>query len=103
MARKDWYHVSSHGAVLFCMAVREWCSAEELADTLGLSRRRVWSVIRDLRRAEMVRVSRNGRRSCFAVNLDAPLLHPAVNGYKLRDVMGGLAAEAGRVAARGDG
>ncbi len=88
MGTDDWYHVSTHGAILFCIAARQSCTAKELAHELSLSNRQVWGIIRDLRRSGMLRVRKEGRRHHYVVNLDAPLLHPVVEGYSLRHIMG---------------
>ena len=55
---------------------------------MTLTRRTVWGVIGDLRRAEMLHVRKEGRRHHYTVDLDAPLLHPTLNGYKLRIILG---------------
>ena len=92
----EWYHVSSHGAVLFCIAADPDCTINDLADAMCLTRRTVWGIIGDLRRAGMVHVRKNGRRHHYTVNLDAPFLHPVITGYTLRDVMGALVDQANR-------
>ncbi len=51
---------------------------------------------RDLRRAEMLRVRKEGRRHHYTVNLDAPFKHPVVNGVSLRVILGELVARASR-------
>ncbi len=86
-----WYLVSSHGAVLFFIAVRPGATIKDIAEAMSLTRRTVWGVIGDLRRAGMVNVRREGRRHHYTVNLDAPFRHPVLNGILLRDVLGALA------------
>jgi DNA-binding transcriptional ArsR family regulator len=90
MPRNNWYHVSSHGAVLFCIATREDCTINDLAEMMSLSRRQVRGVVGDLRRAGMVHVRKNGRRHHYSVNLGAPLRHPVLKGYTLRPVLSAL-------------
>ncbi len=99
----NWYLVSSHGAILFYIAVSPDCTINEIADAMSLTRRTVWGVIGDLRRAGMLRVRKEGRRHHYTVNLDAPFKHPVVNGVSLRLILGELVARASRgdlVAAR---
>ncbi|TEU01434.1 MAG: MarR family transcriptional regulator, partial [Dehalococcoidia bacterium] len=41
----NWYLVSSHGAILFYIAVSPDCTISEIADAMSLTRRTVWGVI----------------------------------------------------------
>ena len=83
-----WHHVSSHGTVLFCIAANQACTINDLSETLFLTRRTVWGIVGDLRRAGMLRVRKNGRRHHYSVNLDAPFRHPVLKGITLRHVLG---------------
>ena len=85
-----WYLVSSHGAILFYIAVNPECTIKEIAEAMSLTRRTVWGVIGDLRRAEMLQIRKEGRRHHYTVNLDAPFKHPVLNGFSLRLVLGQL-------------
>jgi DNA-binding transcriptional ArsR family regulator len=96
MRRNNWYHVSSHGAVLFSIAAHEDCTINDLAETMSLSRRQIRGVVGDLRRAGMVHVRKDGRRHHYSVNLEAPLRHPALKGYTLRPVLGAFIERARR-------
>ena len=91
MRQNDWYLVSSHGAVLFCIAAHEGCTVKDLADRLCITRRTVWGVIGDLRRAGMLEIRKNGRVHHYSVNLDAPFAHPTLEGYTLRPILTDLA------------
>jgi DNA-binding transcriptional ArsR family regulator len=85
-----WYLVSSHGAILFYIAVRPECTIKEIAEAMSLTRRTVWGVIGDLRRAGMLHIRKDGRRHHYTVNLDAPFKHPTINGFSLRLILGQL-------------
>ncbi len=85
-----WYLVSSHGSVLFYVAVHPDCTIREIADSMSLTQRTVWGLIGDLRRASMLDVRREGRRHHYTVNLDAQFKHPTMNGLPLRVIMGRL-------------
>jgi len=91
-----WYLVSSHGAILFYIAVRPECTIKEIAEAMSLTRRTVWGVIGDLRRAGMLHIRKEGRRHHYTVNLDAPFKHPVLNGFSLRLVLGQLMEQASR-------
>ena len=91
-----WYLVSSHGAILFFVAVNPDCTIKEIAEEMSLTRRTVWGVIGDLRRAGMLHVRKEGRRHHYTVNLDAPFKHPVLNGFSLRIFLGELVKQASR-------
>ncbi len=82
-----WYLVSSHGSILFYIAVHPECTIREVAEEMSLTQRTVWGLIGDLRRAGMLHVRREGRRHHYTVNLDAPFKHPIVKGLTLRVVL----------------
>jgi DNA-binding transcriptional ArsR family regulator len=83
-----WYLVSSHGSILFYIAVHPECTIREVADGMSLTQRTVWGLIGDLRRAGMLAIRREGRRHHYTVNLDAPFKHPTIQGLTLRSVLG---------------
>jgi hypothetical protein len=87
-----WYLVSSHGAVLFYIAVHPNCTIKQIAEAMSLTQRTVWGLIGDLRRASMLEVQRQGRRHHYTVNLDADFRHPIIKGYSLRVILGELVA-----------
>ncbi len=91
-----WYLVSSHGSVLFYIAVNPDCTIAEIAEAMALTRRTVWGLIGDLRRAKMLRIRKEGRRHHYSVDLDAPFKHPVLDGYTLRVVLGELVEHAAR-------
>ncbi len=91
-----WYLVSSHGSVLFYVAVHPDCTIREIADDMSLTQRTVWGLIGDLRRAGMLRIRREGRRHHYTVDLDADFKHPTLKGLPLRAVLGELVEEHAR-------
>ena len=91
-----WQHVSSHGTVLFCIAANRDCTIKDLSKSLFLTRRTVWGIVGDLRRAGMLHIRKNGRRHHYSVNLDAQFRHPVLKGITLRHVLGDLVKMARR-------
>ena len=89
----QWFLSSSHGNLLFHVAANPECTIKDIADAMCLTRRTVWGVIGDLRRAGMLRVRKNGRRHHYTVNLDALFLHPTVRGFTLRHVLSQVAEQ----------
>jgi hypothetical protein len=86
-----WYIWSSHGTVLFYIALHPDCTVPQIADDLCLTQRTIWGVIGDLRRAGMLLVNRVGRRHHYRVNMDAPFRHPTIRGIPLRTLLGEIA------------
>ncbi len=87
---QQWIITSSRGTVLFHIAANPECTTDDIADALCLTRRTVWGAISDLRRAGMVYVKKSGRRHHYTINLDAPFVHPTIEGYSLRRVLAQL-------------
>ena len=96
MGKQDWYHVSSHGAVIYCIAADPDCTTKEIAEALCVTTRTVWGIIGDLRRAGMLRVRKEGRRHHYTVNPDAPLRHPTLKRFTLGAILGDIATQAAR-------
>jgi DNA-binding IclR family transcriptional regulator len=94
-----WYLCSSHGAVLIYVASQPDCTIKGIAEAMSLTRRTVWGLIGDLRRAGMLHVRKEGRRHHYRVNLDAPFKHPVLNGLSLRMFLGELVEQSSREAA----
>ncbi len=94
--KNDWYLVSSQGAILFYIVAQPDCTIKDIAEAMCLTRRTVWGVVGDLRRAGMLHVRKNGRRHHYSVNLDAPFRHPVIDGITLRQVLGPLTRQARR-------
>ena len=90
----NWYLVSSHGSILFYVAVNPNCTIKEIAEAMSLTKRTVWGVIGDLRRADMLDVRKDGRRHHYSVDLDGPFKHPVLNGFSLRVILSELVKRA---------
>ena len=88
MANSHWYLVSSHGSVLFFIAAHPDCTVGDITDGMSLTRRTVWGIVGDLRRADMLGIRRAGRNHHYRVNPDGPFLHPTIEGVRLRSVFG---------------
>ena len=93
MNRNHWYLVSSHGSILFYVAANPDCTVDEIMDGMSLTRRTVWGIIGDLRRAGMLSVRRNGRQHHYSVDLDGPFLHPTIGDMPLRMILGQMMEE----------
>jgi hypothetical protein len=85
-----WYIWSSHGTVLFYVALNPDCTIAEMAEGLCLTQRTIWGVVGDLRRAGMLHITREGRRHRYSVKLDATFRHPTIQSVPLRTLFGRL-------------
>lgn len=83
-----WYLVSSHGSVLFFIAANPDCMITDIADGMSLTRRTVWGIVGDLRRAGMLVVERSGRHHQYRVDPNGPFAHPTIKGVRLHSVLG---------------
>ena len=83
MPKGDWYLVTSHGAVLFYVALHPGCTADEVAEVMPVSRLRVMRILSHLSQEEMVRVRRRGQRSYYTANSSVRLRHPKLTKYRL--------------------
>lgn len=88
--RPDWYLMSSHGAVLLFIVTHPECTICEIADAMCLTQGTISNLIGDLRQAGMLRVSRDGRRNNYTVNLDAVFRLPGQRAFPLRVLVGDL-------------
>ena len=88
--------LSAQGRVLFYKAVCPDSPVHEIATSLDLKERAVWGLVRELRHSSMIHLRKKGRRHYYAINLEAPLLHPTIRGLTLRPILGEIAARTKR-------
>ena len=83
-ATVDWSLLSAQGHVLFYIAICPGSTIKEIACAVGRTERQI---IQTLTRSGMLRLQKKGRRHHYRVDLDAPLLHPTIEGLILRPIM----------------
>ncbi len=86
----EWYLVSSRGSILFYIAANPGCTVAQIADATSLTRRGVWGIATDLKRAGMITTKTVGRRNHFTVDMGASFLHPTLPEFPLRVILGEL-------------
>ena len=91
-----WSLLSAQGRILFYVAACPDAPVDEIARNLGLTERAVWGVVRGLRQRGMIHLRKKGRRHFYAINLEAPFLHPTIRGLTLRPILGSVASLAKR-------
>jgi DNA-binding IclR family transcriptional regulator len=92
---QNWSLLSSHGMVLFMLALRPESTLRELAQQVRLTERTVHSIVQDLAAADMVRTTKRGRRNSYVVNPDAHAVHPLFAHLKVGAFLRALSAQAG--------
>ncbi len=83
----EWTLLTSHGHVLIYLAAEADATIREITEALGISERRVSTIIHDLEAAGMLFVTKIGRRKHYEVNQEATFRHPVLSHVKLREVL----------------
>src|SRR2546422_1688643 len=91
--RGNWSLLSAQGRVLLMLPV-VGIPRSMRSRNLDLTEQAIWGVVRDLRQHGLIHLRKRGRRHHYAINLDAPFLHPTIVGLTLRPVLGAIAARA---------
>jgi DNA-binding transcriptional ArsR family regulator len=76
--------VTSHGLTLLYVAANPDATIRQIADALELTERRVTDIVRELAQAELVIISREGRRNRYSLNHEARFRHPLVADIPFR-------------------
>ncbi len=92
----EWCLVSSRGAILFYIAVNPGCTVAGIADAISLTRRSIWGIVSDLKRAGMITAKTVARRHHLTVNMEASFLHPTLPEFPLRVILGKLVSLSNR-------
>jgi hypothetical protein len=83
--QSNWTLISTHGLVLFHIAVHGDSTMRQIADSLDITERRVAQIIKDLQDAGMLCSVRNGRRNSYVVNLDGAFRSPPFQNTRIGD------------------
>ena len=75
--------MDTHGIVLFYIAATPDSTLREISEVLGFTERRISQVVKDLAEAEMLRITKVGRRNSYAVKPDATFRHPTLSHITL--------------------
>lgn len=91
MPRLSWAFVSYHALIAAYLTLRPHSTVRSISDQLGISERRVAGIIRELREAGYLTVTKDGARNRYAVTLDAPMRWPLFAAYPISRVIEPLA------------
>jgi len=74
-----WTLTASHGIVLFYLAARPESTIREMSEELDLTQRRIAQIVHDLAEANLIKVTRSGRRNLYRVNPEGHFRHPTLS------------------------
>ena len=82
-----WRVFSSHGTALFYIAQQPGCTAADLAAALVVSERTAWAIIGHLKRADLIRVRKDGNHHRYWINGHARFPDPVLSHTTLRPLV----------------
>ena len=83
----EWTFLSNHAHVLVCLARDPEARLRDIAADVGITERRVSSIVADLEAEGVVRINRVGRRNTYTVNKRARLRHPLESHQSVGDLL----------------
>jgi hypothetical protein len=86
-ATRPWTIFSNHGIVLLHVAANPNITLRQLSDTLSITERQVFRILKDLAVADMIQVKRQGRCNCYVINPEAHLRHPTLSHIPLQRII----------------
>lgn len=89
----SWRLFCSHGTVLFFIASHPGCTMREIAEALSLTQRTVWGLIGDLRRADLLLVTRRGRHHHYSVNPAGRFPDPIISHLTLGQALEAISCD----------
>jgi DeoR/GlpR family transcriptional regulator of sugar metabolism len=92
-SRPGWTFLSNHGHVLACIAMDPEARVREIADRVGITERAVQRILGDLDEAGVITRTRNGRRSRYSIDADAPLRHEVESHHTVGQLLALLAGD----------
>ena len=82
-----WALLSKHGTVVVSLALTPNLTGRQLAEQMGLTERTLFTIIRDLVGADILRVKKVGRLNTYIVNENARVPNPRFAHLRLRDFL----------------
>lgn len=83
----EWNFLSNHAHVLVCLARDSEARLRDIALDVGITERRVSSIVTDLEAEGVIRISRVGRRNTYSINRRARLRHPLESHQTVGDLL----------------
>lgn len=89
-APSSWTFVTTHTLVLLCIAENSEARMTDIAQKVGITERRVQTIVADLVDAGYLTRTRRGRRNHYEIDPSRPLRHLATEHQRLGDLLGML-------------
>ena len=83
----EWTFLSNHAHVLVCLARDPESRLRDIAVDVGITERRVSSIVTDLEAEGMIKISRVGRRNTYSIIRRARLRHPLESHHTVGDLL----------------
>ena len=83
----SWTLVTSHGLVLLYLAAYSDSTMRAVSEALGLTERRVVDIIKDLEKADLLKVTHQSRGNHYSLNPDARFRHPVISRMPFADFL----------------
>jgi predicted transcriptional regulator len=74
----DWAFLSKHSYALLCIARDPDSRLRDVADTLGITERAAYSLVKQLVEGGYLKKTKRGSRNRYEVQREAPMRHPLV-------------------------
>jgi MarR family len=84
---ESWSFLTNHARVLLCIAHDPGARLRDIAASLGITDRSVYSIVTDLTAAGYVIKHRDGRRSLYQIQAHLPLPEPASKEPAIGEVL----------------
>lgn len=86
-ADSNWTFLSNHGHVLLCIARDSNVRVREIAQAVGITERAVQRILGELEAAQVIKRTRQGRRTQYEINQSLPLRHPIEAQHSVGELM----------------
>ncbi len=83
----NWTFFTNHTHVLLCLLTQPEARLRDIALRVGITERAVQRIVAELEEAEIVVVSKEGRRNRYEFQLDKPLRHPVEQHIRLWELV----------------
>lgn len=83
----EWTFLSNHAHVLVCLARNSEARLRDIAVDVGITERRVSSIVTDLEGEGVIKINRVGRRNTYRINRRARLRHPLESHQTVGDLL----------------
>lgn len=85
--KPDFTFLTNYSHVLICLARDPRMRLRDVANEVGITERAVQTIIRDLTQAEILIITKEGRRNVYAINRDARLRHPVEQPHTVGELL----------------